>query len=145
MRYRTIKRGDKTFTCAVTRKEGKHGGRTVCWPKESVEMAKELVDRLLEVDFAPTPSRPPTRVELKGYIQRAFGDKGFPRHYEVVVGNLGTVYSGRDKKKAQIDFDEYVSMSKTGYGRVAGEPVTMFCDGEPCQNHEGAPQLEGTN
>lgn len=35
-RYRTIKRGDKTFTCAVTRKTGPKGGKTVCWPKESL-------------------------------------------------------------------------------------------------------------
>ena len=89
-------------------------------------MAKELVDRLLEVAGPGTP-------------------EGFPRHYEVVVGNLGMAYSGRDKKAAQETYDDYVYQSKAGYGRIAGEPVTMLCDGEPCQNHEGAPQLEGTN
>jgi hypothetical protein len=36
-RYRTLKAGDdgKLFTCAVTRKKGPRGGRTVCWPRES--------------------------------------------------------------------------------------------------------------
>jgi len=31
VRYRTIKKGKKTLTCAVTRRKGPHGGRTVCW------------------------------------------------------------------------------------------------------------------
>lgn len=35
-RYRTLKKGDKTFTCAVTKKAGPKGGRTVCWPKEAL-------------------------------------------------------------------------------------------------------------
>jgi hypothetical protein len=47
-RYRTIKSGDKLFTCAVTRKEGPRGGRTVCWPREGL-LASALVDRLLEI------------------------------------------------------------------------------------------------
>lgn len=33
VRYRTIKKGDKTMACAVTRKKGKRGGRTVCWER----------------------------------------------------------------------------------------------------------------
>lgn len=32
-RYRTIKKGGKTMTCAVTRKKGPQGGRTVCWER----------------------------------------------------------------------------------------------------------------
>ena len=57
-RYRTLKKGDKLFTCSVTRKEGPKGGRTVCWPKKkhneslSTEAihakAQRIVDRLLE-------------------------------------------------------------------------------------------------
>lgn len=33
-KYRTVKRGGKTLTCAVTRKAGPRGGKTVCWPKK---------------------------------------------------------------------------------------------------------------
>lgn len=48
-RYRTLKKDSKLFTCAVTRKEGPKGGRTVCWPKESVDIAPSpLVKRLRE-------------------------------------------------------------------------------------------------
>lgn len=32
-RYRTIKKGGKTLTCAVTKKKGPRGGKTVCWEK----------------------------------------------------------------------------------------------------------------
>ncbi len=35
VRYRTIKKGKKTLTCAVTRKKGPRGGRTVCWKRGS--------------------------------------------------------------------------------------------------------------
>lgn len=34
VRHRTIKKGGKTLTCAITRKKGPSGGRTVCWPKK---------------------------------------------------------------------------------------------------------------
>lgn len=46
-RYRTLKKDGKTMTCAVTRKEGPKGGRTVCWPKES---AAAIASNLLEDD-----------------------------------------------------------------------------------------------
>ena len=50
-RHRTIIRGGEPFTCAVTRKEGPRGGRTVCWPHESVSVvAHRLVDAILEGD-----------------------------------------------------------------------------------------------
>jgi hypothetical protein len=32
--YRTIKSGGETFTCAITKKSGPEGGRSVCWRKE---------------------------------------------------------------------------------------------------------------
>jgi hypothetical protein len=49
--------------------------------------------------------------------------------YEVVVGNIGTVYSGSNERQAQKDYVEYVEQSKTNYGRAAGESVTFFKDG----------------
>ena len=33
-KYRTIKRGGKTLTCAITKEKGPKGGRTVCWKKK---------------------------------------------------------------------------------------------------------------
>lgn len=35
LRYRTIGRGRRRVTCAVVRKRGPRGGRTVCWPRET--------------------------------------------------------------------------------------------------------------
>lgn len=32
-KYRTVKKDGHTFTCAITKKEGPKGGRTVCWRK----------------------------------------------------------------------------------------------------------------
>jgi len=51
--------------------------------------------------------------------------------YQVIVGNVGTVYDGDDKQKACDDYLEYVHISKYGTGRAAGETVTMMVDDEP--------------
>jgi len=32
-KYRTVKKGSKTMTCAVTKKKGPRGGKTVCWDR----------------------------------------------------------------------------------------------------------------
>lgn len=54
-----------------------------------------------------------------------------PKHnYEVVVGNVGTVCHGLNKKATLKVYAEYVQLSKGGSGRAAGEVVTMFTDGE---------------
>jgi hypothetical protein len=50
--------------------------------------------------------------------------------YQVVVGNIGTVYSGNDASKARRAFEEYKEQSLTNYGRAAGESVTWFENGE---------------
>lgn len=65
------------------------------------------------------------------------------RHdYEVVVGNVGTVYRGRSLKKAMKVFADYVEASKRGApdgsaGRASGEDVTLLRDGEPHKEHVG--------
>ena len=46
--------------------------------------------------------------------------------FEVVVGNVGTVYTGNNYMQAQCKYDRYVKASKQGDGRVAGEPVTLL-------------------
>lgn len=62
--------------------------------------------------------------------------------YEVVVGNVGTVYSGRSLKKALAKFRAYVEESKAGApdgsaGRASGEDVTLFRDGDIFEEHVG--------
>ena len=47
------------------------------------------------------------------------------RSYSVIVGNVGTVYAGRLLFEARATFAAYVKQSAGGYGRAAGEPVTL--------------------
>lgn len=53
---------------------------------------------------------------------------GFP--FEVIVGNIGNVYSGSNYMQACSHYTAYVNQSKGDYGRAAGEDVTMLHNGE---------------
>jgi hypothetical protein len=57
--------------------------------------------------------------------------------YQVIVGNIGTVYSGGNKFQAITKYNTYVGQSKRGYGRAADESVTLMADGEPIREHFG--------
>lgn len=47
--------------------------------------------------------------------------------YQVIVGNIGQIYSGRSFKEAEHRFEVYVKMSQDKYsGRVSNEPVTLL-------------------
>jgi len=56
--------------------------------------------------------------------------------YEVICGNIGTVYHRRVRADACVAYDEYVALSLAGSGRAAQEPVTLFKDGEPEQEYQ---------
>lgn len=58
--------------------------------------------------------------------------------YKVIVGNIGTVYSGSNPVRARNDFDTYVRKSEAGDGRAAGEDVTLMKNGEPEAEHFGS-------
>lgn len=60
--------------------------------------------------------------------------------YQVIVGNIGTVYDGTSRKVAVNTYDEYVKQSTRGIGRAAGESVLLMADGEPEQEHVGTVQ-----
>lgn len=69
-----------------------------------------------------------------------------PRLYEVVVGNVGTVYSGPDAQDALSTFNVYVEQSKADQGRAGGEDVTLMRDGEPVREYHGAfPAADGSD
>ena len=51
-------------------------------------------------------------------------------NYEVIVGNIGTVCYGLNKKATLKMYTEYVALSKSGRGLAGNEPVTMFTNGE---------------
>ena len=50
--------------------------------------------------------------------------------FQVVVGNVGQVFDGSNYMQARTTYAKYIEQSKAGYGRVAGEPVTLFHKGE---------------
>ncbi len=51
--------------------------------------------------------------------------------YGVIVSNIGTVYApGFDRREAYATFRDYQQQSRDGYGRAAGETVTLMVDGE---------------
>jgi hypothetical protein len=58
--------------------------------------------------------------------------------YEVVVGNVGTVYSGGFYDSALDAFTIYKSKSLNDYGRAAGEDVTMLKNGEIFREYIGS-------
>jgi hypothetical protein len=57
--------------------------------------------------------------------------------YEVLVGNLGSVYSGDNDLTARTTFNDYRGQSAKGLGRVAGEDVTIMKNGEPHREYVG--------
>ena len=57
------------------------------------------------------------------------------QHYEVIVGNVGTVYSGPSYQKAYLAFRDYYHQSIHGYGRAAGENVAFLKNGEITQEY----------
>lgn len=50
--------------------------------------------------------------------------------YEVVVENIGTVYSGNNPVEARTNYGVYKRQSESGVGRAGNEAVVLFCDGE---------------
>ena len=67
-------------------------------------------------------------------------ESGSSHLYEVVVGNVGTVYRGDSHTDAKRVFAEYVSRSTSYVGRAAGESVTLIKDEEIEEEH--TPGLE---
>lgn len=59
-------------------------------------------------------------------------------NWEVIVGNIGTVYSGTNGFEANTRFQTYVGQSNSEYGRAAGEDVTLMKDGEIHREFEGS-------
>jgi len=64
--------------------------------------------------------------------------------YEVLVGNIGTVYSGGSFKEAQQNYIDYIKKSKANVGKAAGEDVTLLKEGEILKEHAGTQEKEGS-
>lgn len=55
--------------------------------------------------------------------------------YQVLVGNVGQVYSGDSFGTAVRVFLEYKEQSLSGRGRAGNESVHLLEDGEPIKEH----------
>ena len=62
--------------------------------------------------------------------------------YEVIVGNIGTVYRGENEELAENYYLDYIELAGSGVGRASGEPVTFFVDGEIKKETETVSILE---
>ena len=63
--------------------------------------------------------------------------------YQVIVGNIGSVYDGADKVIAFETWKEYVEQSQTRHMKASGESVVLIRDGEVEKEHVGSLALEG--
>lgn len=50
------------------------------------------------------------------------------RIYSVIVGNIGTVHSGKNLREAERYYRDYVKQSQANEGRAAGESVCLMQD-----------------
>ena len=58
--------------------------------------------------------------------------------YEVIVGNVGSVYHDTKRADAVATYQGYVCASRENIGtRCHGEDVTLLADGEIEQEHSG--------
>lgn len=57
--------------------------------------------------------------------------------FQVIVSNVGTVYSGDMHRDAVKTYQDYKKQSESMLGRAGGESVTLMEDGEPILEHEG--------
>lgn len=55
--------------------------------------------------------------------------------YQVIVGNVGTVYDGDDYAEARKEYSVQVGWSMLSSGRAANEPVTLMADGDVAMEH----------
>jgi hypothetical protein len=57
--------------------------------------------------------------------------------YEVIVGNIGSVYKSTSKETALELYRHYIILSDNGLGRAANEDVRLFANGELVSEHKG--------
>lgn len=58
--------------------------------------------------------------------------------YQVIVGNIGMVYTGSEEQDALSCFNVYVEQSKSRVGRAGDEAVTMLHGGDIVREYLGA-------
>ena len=58
-------------------------------------------------------------------------------NWSVIVGNIGTVFTGTNGAQAMREFGQWRKKSEDDEGRAAGEPVTLMCNDNPARKHGG--------
>ena len=79
-----------------------------------------------------------TEEELIAELKSMYGDEDEDdsededesSHYEVIVENVGSVYSGESRDDAQAKYDSYLDYHPFGFDESVIVGVTMFQDGE---------------
>lgn len=61
--------------------------------------------------------------------------KGEPTKFEVIVGNVGTVYNGTRRHEAMSAYASYRLKSEVGEGRAGNESVALLCNGHVILEH----------
>ncbi len=62
--------------------------------------------------------------------------------FQVIVGNIGTVYAGNNYMQAMSAYSTYVRQSTKNIGRAAGESVTVMHNGEIKHEYTGTINAE---
>lgn len=58
-------------------------------------------------------------------------------NYQIIVGNVGTVYTGSNGFKVRKIYGNYKRQSQENYGRAAGENVTVLMNDDVLYEHIG--------
>ena len=100
------------------------------WMQDVWGVPKTLSDRMAVVMLVGDETSP-ERVELyvtDHYLATPFAvfHPDARPTYSVIVGNIGTTYSGYCKRTAQIHANGYIDLSKRGAGRAGGESVILM-------------------
>lgn len=111
-----------------------------------IRVVERYGDQLLRRGNDPKFVAKVAREALGNWVQNATvvvddgkGGRAYNPHdgYEVIVGNIGTVYSGNIIAEATRKYTTYVQQSRSGRGRAGGESVILMKDGEPIKEHFG--------
>lgn len=63
-------------------------------------------------------------------------------NYQVIVGNIGTVYEGANGFTAIREYNQYIALSKSNYGRASGENVTLFKNDDIYKEFTGSIEMQ---
>jgi hypothetical protein len=130
--YRTYGRPGDYFVSGVTKAPHRYSKRSAHGERKGwKEISSSTIGRFTTREEAQQAGREWVR------SKRPPAKTKTPARFEVVVGNIGTVYDGPLWKEALQAYSEYRWQSVANYGRAGGEPVTLFRDGEPKWEYQG--------